>query len=101
MGVYDIEESEDKRVFTVTDGQLYSQRAGGQLYQIIPYEKDKFYYETRTTVAFDRDDAGSQKAYYLVSSEGLVDGRPHRFDRLLRRHALDVGRRYEVIDVRR
>ena len=56
IGVYDIEDSEDKRVFTVTDGLLYSQRAGGQLFQLIPYEKDKFYYETLTTVAFDRDD---------------------------------------------
>lgn len=58
IGVYDIEDSEDKRVFTVSDGQLYSQRAGGQQFQVFPYEKDKFYYESRTTVVFDRDDSG-------------------------------------------
>ncbi len=72
VGVYDIEDSEDKRVFTVTDGQLFSQRAGGQVFPVIPYEKDKFYYETRTTVAFERDDNGVLVGQTVTARSGAA-----------------------------
>ncbi|RLD21220.1 MAG: serine hydrolase [Bacteroidetes bacterium] len=70
VGVYDIDDSDDKRVFTVTDGKIYSQRAGGQVFQVFPYDKDKFYYESRTTVAFDRDDAGVVVGQTVTGSSG-------------------------------
>lgn len=57
-GIY---EDEDKNQRTIIpDGdKLFSQRPGSPMYRILPFEKDKFYFnDSFTTVAFSRDASG-------------------------------------------
>jgi hypothetical protein len=44
VGVYQSEYDGD-RIITYSDGKLYSMRTGSSRYVILPYEKDKFFFE--------------------------------------------------------
>jgi len=92
VGVYAIEDSEDKRVFTVEKGQLHSQRAGGQVYPLNAYEKDKFYYDTRTTVAFDRDEAGRVVGQTVTARTGAEGYATLTDDEIIVAEIVDVSR---------
>lgn len=58
VGVYRIDERE-RRQITLEEGQLYSQRTGGEKFEIVPVAEDVFVFpETRTRMEFVRDGAG-------------------------------------------
>ncbi len=72
VGVYAIEGGDEKRVVTVRDGQLFTQRGEGAIFPVVPYGKDKFFYaDSRTTIEFNRNDAGDVIGHTVtpVSSE--------------------------------
>lgn len=49
----------DRRIITLEDGKLYSQRTGGRKYRIFPYGDDRFFFEEGlTTLTFRRDQNG-------------------------------------------
>lgn len=45
IGIYQVENSKDKRTIKIKDGHLTSFRTGGNLLNLFPYDKDKFYFE--------------------------------------------------------
>ncbi|MFT5452727.1 MAG: CubicO group peptidase (beta-lactamase class C family) [Enterobacterales bacterium] len=64
VGIYHFE-SNAERVITLKDGQLYSQRAGGHVFDIEPYGKDKFFFkDSFTRLIFERNEAGKIVSVY-------------------------------------
>jgi len=59
-GVYVAEDEEQgERSILFDSGKLYSMRSGGSKNEIIPFEKDKFFFEDAlATLTFDRDEEG-------------------------------------------
>ena len=45
VGIYQVENSKDKRTIKIKDGHLTSFRTGGNLMNLYPYDKDIFYFE--------------------------------------------------------
>lgn len=45
VGIYQVENSKDKRTIKIKDGHLTSFRTGGNLLNLYSYDKDKFYFE--------------------------------------------------------
>ena len=68
QGVYE-RTAEDVRVFTFTDGKLYSLRTGGQKYEIHPFSKDRFFFDDSiATLEFNRDETGQISSVTLKST---------------------------------
>jgi CubicO group peptidase (beta-lactamase class C family) len=68
QGVYE-RTAEDVRVFTFTDGKLFSLRTGGQKYEIHPFGKDKFFFDDSTaSLEFNRDEVGQLISVTLKST---------------------------------
>ncbi len=58
-GVYEMAGNDDKRYIIFEDGKLYSQRNKNTKFNIKPYEKDKYYFESMmNTVEFLRNNSG-------------------------------------------
>ncbi len=58
-GVYEMTGSEEKRYITLVDGKLYSQRNRNTKFNIKPYEKDKYYFESMmNTIEIVRNKSG-------------------------------------------
>ncbi len=76
VGPYKINESEYRKIISIND-TLHSQRSGGPSV-ILPYEKDKFYfdYDNTITLKFVRDDDGKVIAH--VIHQGGIDERAER-----------------------
>ena len=56
VGVYRINDTDTRKV-TLEDGQLFTQRSGGDPLPVVPHGKDAFYYEASFThLTFDRED---------------------------------------------
>lgn len=67
VAVYESEEG-DTRTISRKGGTLQSQRKGGSLYVISPYEKDKFYFEgTGSLIRFSRDAQGKVNGMFFKS----------------------------------
>lgn len=64
-------DQELQRIITFKDGQLYSMRSGGSRFEIYPFEKDKFFFESKadgvSTLHFVRD---SNNEIISVTSKG-------------------------------
>jgi beta-lactamase family protein len=56
------------RIGSIT--KQFSRRAGGQVFPVNAYDTDKFYYESRTTVAFERDKDGRVVGQIVTSRSG-------------------------------
>ena len=70
IGVYAIDDTDEKRVVTVKDGVLQTQRGGGAVFPVKPYGKDKFFYDTRTTLRFERDSDGNITGQIVTTAAG-------------------------------
>ena len=69
-GVYEGDD-EVRRAIFVEDGKLFSQRTDGNPFRIIPFEKDKFYYENSlTTIEFQRDRNGKVTSALFMTAIG-------------------------------
>jgi len=74
QGVYKIEGSEDKRSIVVKDNYLTSQRAGRDLLEIFPFEKDKFYFKNSLTLfEFVRNANGMVEKMISYRPDGTTD----------------------------
>ena len=52
--------SGDRRIISVEDGKLYSRRNEGPKYQLLPFDRDKFFFEVSfTTLSFQRNQEGA------------------------------------------
>jgi len=70
-GVYAIEGSDEKRVVTISNGILHTQRNDGAVFPVVPYARDKFYYQdSRTTLEFDRNDNGEIQGQTVTTAAG-------------------------------
>lgn len=59
IGVYESEGSEEQRIITYVEGKLYSQRNKNIKFEIKPYEKDKYFFESMmNTIEFERNKSG-------------------------------------------
>ena len=59
-GVYEMEGSDDKRYISYSEGKLYSQRNRNTKFNIKPYEKDKYFFESMmNTIEFVRNNSGN------------------------------------------
>lgn len=70
-GVYEIPGGEEQRYITYSDGKLYSQRNRSTKFNIKPYEKDKYFFESMmNTIEFIRNKAGEvEKLIFKGRSE--------------------------------
>lgn len=60
-----------KRAIFVEDGKLFSQRTGGNQFQIIPFAKDKFFFENSLTqIEFKRNEQGKVVAAVFKTATG-------------------------------
>ncbi|XOV93079.1 MAG: serine hydrolase [Bacteroidota bacterium] len=51
-------QKDGQRIITYEDGHLYSLRTGGVKYEIWPWEKDKLFFKSTTTLQINRDSNG-------------------------------------------
>lgn len=72
VGVYQIgDDPETTRTFTVADGRLYSQRAGGGRLPVLFSAADSFFYaDSMTTGRFVRDASGAVTGTWFVHASG-------------------------------
>ena len=62
-------ESDDERIITFDEGKLYSMRTGGSRYELLPYAKDKFFFDGDTiTLEFIRDSQNAIVSVILKST---------------------------------
>jgi len=62
-------ESDGDRIITFDEGKLYSMRTGGSKYELLPYGKDKFFFEDgNSTLEFIRDSQDSITSVILKST---------------------------------
>ena len=72
-GVYETP-AEVKRAIFVEDGKLFSQRTGANQFQIIPFGKNKFFFENSLTqIEFKRDANGKVVAAVFKTATGLPE----------------------------
>lgn len=72
-GVYE-SPAEVKRAIFVEDGKLFSQRIGANQFQIIPFARDKFFFENSLTmIEFKRDAQGKVVAAVFKTATGLPE----------------------------
>ncbi|HMU05432.1 MAG TPA: DUF3471 domain-containing protein, partial [Saprospiraceae bacterium] len=71
IGVYEIAGDEEQRYITYSDGKLYSQRNRSTKFNIKPYEKDKYFFESMmNTIEFVRNKSGEvEKLIFKGRSE--------------------------------
>lgn len=70
-GVFQIEDSEDKRAVFVEDGKLFTQRNEGQIFEIKPFSKDAFFYpHNRSKLVFKRTSEGNITGHSMVPVSG-------------------------------
>lgn len=71
VGVYEIAGDEEQRYITYSDGKLYSQRNRSTKFNIKPYEKDKYFFESMmNTIEFVRNKSGEvEKLIFKGRSE--------------------------------
>ncbi|MEL6926288.1 MAG: serine hydrolase, partial [Bacteroidota bacterium] len=73
-GIYKITDNNDKRTIRVKDGQLSSQRTGGDLSNLYAYAKDKFFFENSLTmIHFQRDASGKVTGMETIRPSGKND----------------------------
>ncbi len=70
VGVYAIEDTDETRTISLQDGQLMSKRGEGRMFRITPYARDKFFYESLTTIEFDRDGSGAVQGHTVKTTSG-------------------------------
>lgn len=70
-GVFEISGGEEQRYITYSDGKLYSQRNRSTKFNIKPYEKDKYFFESMmNTIEFVRNKSGEvEKLIFKGRSE--------------------------------
>lgn len=62
VGIYQVENSKQKRTIRIQGDHLTSIRTGGELYNLYPFEEDKFYFENSLTIfEFKKDKTGKVK----------------------------------------
>jgi len=73
-GVYEMEGNEEQRYITFSDGKLFSQRNKLTKFNIKPYEKDKYFFESMmNTIEFVRNKSGDvEKLIFKGRSEPTV-----------------------------
>jgi CubicO group peptidase (beta-lactamase class C family) len=70
-GVYQKEGSDELRVITFADNQLYSQRGKNTKFKVTPYQKDMFFFENvLTTLEFGRNDVGQVDKLIVKGRQG-------------------------------
>jgi CubicO group peptidase (beta-lactamase class C family) len=70
-GVFQIEDSEDKRAVFVEDGKLFTQRNEGQVFEIQPFSEDAFFYpHSRSKLIFERNQAGEIIRHSMIPITG-------------------------------
>jgi CubicO group peptidase (beta-lactamase class C family)/uncharacterized protein YneR len=73
IGVYE-NENGNQRVIYVEAGQLISRRIGGGTYRIIPFEKDKFFFEDSfTSIEFNRNANREVKGAIMKTTTGFPE----------------------------
>jgi len=74
IGVYEMEGSEEQRYITYSDNKLFSQRNRSTKFDIKPYEKDKYFFESlMNTVEFIRNTSGEvEKLIFKGRSEPII-----------------------------
>ena len=73
-GVYEMDGNEEQRYITFSDGKLFSQRNKLTKFNIKPYEKDKYFFESMmNTIEFVRNKSGDvEKLIFKGRSEPTV-----------------------------
>ena len=73
QGVYESSYFGDRNIF-FHEGVLYSRRGKDSKYELLPFEKDKFYIENaRTTIEFVRDKKGEITKVVSTSRQQIID----------------------------
>lgn len=68
-GVYENAQKE-QRIISVENGQLHSQRSGGQKFKLTPFGPDQFFFEASfARISFDREKDGSKKVVKAIVSD--------------------------------
>ena len=71
IGVYAIEDSEEKRVLRLEGGKLFSQRGDNQEFRIFPVEKDVFAFDQLLIrMKIKRDENAEIVGHYMLTPEG-------------------------------
>ncbi len=73
IGVYKTKAG-DERVIFIEEGNLISRRIGGGTFRIIPFEKDKFFFENSLTrIEFERDEKNAVKQAVTKTATGFPE----------------------------
>ncbi|MEM9917417.1 MAG: serine hydrolase [Bacteroidota bacterium] len=92
VGVYQVEDQQGKRTILMDGDHLTSQRSGRDLYNIFPYEKDRFFFENNlTTFEFVRDANGKIKGMNATALDGNVSYAALTDEEPLIRKAIEVA----------
>ena len=69
VGVYENDKKE-QRIISVENGQLHSQRSGGQKFKLIPYGTDQFFFEESfARITFEHEKDGGKKVVKAIVSD--------------------------------
>lgn len=70
-GVYEKDGSDELRIITLVDNQLYSQRGKNTKFKVKPYQKDMFFFESvLTTLEFSKNGAGKIDKLIVKGRQG-------------------------------
>lgn len=73
-GIYQVNDDKSKRTLRVQDGVLTTQRTGGEVFELFPFEKDKFYFKKSLTIfEFTRDEKGNIDGMKAIRANGQDD----------------------------
>lgn len=72
VGVFENAQKE-QRVISMENGQLYSQRSGGQKFKLMPYGPDQFFFEASfARITFERENGGEKKVLKATVSDRMA-----------------------------
>ena len=74
VGVYQVSDGKSKRTIQVKDQHLTTQRSGGEVIDLYPFDKDQFYFKNSLTLfTFNRDHAGKITGMEAIRPSGKND----------------------------
>ncbi len=69
VGVFENDQNE-QRIISVENGQLHSQRSGGQKFKLMPYGPDQFFFEESfARITFEREKDGGKKVVKAIVND--------------------------------